>query len=134
MLELPGCRLSLHLLRHAAPNCGIRLETPDASLAYTGDTGPCAGLVPLAREVDLLLAEATLQASDTGAHGHLSAAEAGSVAAGNGVGELVLTHVVSADPAHLDAQRAAASAVFDGPVRTAQPGMRFRAGAGARTR
>lgn len=132
VVELAGCRLSLHLLRHAAPNCGTRVETPAGSLAYTGDTGLADGLGPLARGVDLLLAEATLEATDTGPHGHLSAADAGSVAAAHGVGELVLTHFVSADPAHLAAQRAAAAAVFDGPVRIAQPGMRF-AVAGQRT-
>lgn len=134
VVELAGGRFSLHPLRHAAPNCGVRVETPAASLAYTGDTGLCDGLAPLARGVDLLLAEATLDATDTGAHGHLSAADAGTVAAANGVRELVLTHFVSAAPGHLDAQRVAAAAVFDGPVRIAQPWMRFpcRQGSGDR--
>lgn len=36
--ELAGCRVSLHLLRHAAPNCGIRIESANATLAYTGLT------------------------------------------------------------------------------------------------
>jgi ribonuclease BN (tRNA processing enzyme) len=125
VVELDGCRLSLHPLRHAAPNCGIRIETPAATLAYTGDTGLCDGLAPLARGADLLLAEATLDATDTGAHGHLSAADAGTVAARHGVGELVLTHFISADPAHLASRRTAAAAVFDGPVSVAQPGMRI---------
>ena len=125
VVELDGCQLSLHPLRHAAPNCGTRIETPAATLAYTGDTGLCDGLGPLARGVDLLLAEATLDATDTGAHGHLSAGDAGTVAARHGVGELVLTHFTSADPAHLAARRTAAAAVFDGPITVAQPGMRI---------
>jgi ribonuclease BN (tRNA processing enzyme) len=124
VVELPGCRISLHPLRHAAPNCGTRIETGTASLAYTGDTGVCDGFGPLASGVDMLLAEATLDATDTGPHGHLSAAEAGSIAAANGVGELVLTHFGSADPAHLEARRAAAAEVFDGPIALAQPGTR----------
>ena len=34
-------------------------NTPGASLVYSGDTGPCAGLVELARGADVLLCEAT---------------------------------------------------------------------------
>jgi ribonuclease BN (tRNA processing enzyme) len=124
-VELAGCTLSLHPLRHAAANCGVRVATGSATLAYTGDTGLTDGLDPLARDVDLLLAEATLDRTDPGPHGHLSAADAGVVAARNGVGELVLTHFPSADPDLLAARRAAAAAEFDGPVRIAAPGRRF---------
>jgi ribonuclease BN (tRNA processing enzyme) len=119
------CRVSMHLLRHTAPNCGSRIETASASMAYTGDTGLCAGLGPLTSGVDLLLAEATLDATDDGPHGHLSAADAGAVAAEYGVGELVLTHFATADPAVLGARRATAAAAFPGPVRLAAPGLRF---------
>jgi ribonuclease BN (tRNA processing enzyme) len=124
-VELAGCRVSMHLLRHTAPNCGTRIEAPGASLAYTGDTGLASGLTPLSRNVDLLLAEATLDATDTGPHGHLSAADAGGVASENGVGELVLTHFTTADPTVLGARREAAAAVFAGPVHVAGPGRRF---------
>jgi ribonuclease BN (tRNA processing enzyme) len=94
-------------------------------LAYTGDTGLTEGLATLAGGVDLLLAEATLDATDNGPHGHLSAADAGAVAAEHGVGELVLTHFTTAEPAVLAARREAAAAVFAGPVRSAQPGLRI---------
>ncbi|WP_433559438.1 MBL fold metallo-hydrolase [Pseudonocardia xinjiangensis] len=125
VVEVGACRLSMHLLRHTAPNCGVRIETPNGSLAYTGDTGLAAGLGPLCHGVDLLLAEATLDHTDTGPHGHLSGADAGTVAATHGVGELVLTHFTTADAAVLAARRAAAAAVFVGPVRLAAPGRRF---------
>ncbi|WP_131770672.1 MBL fold metallo-hydrolase, partial [Candidatus Protofrankia californiensis] len=51
------CTIGMHGLRHAIPNCGVRLEGPTGSLAYTGDTGWTDALIPLARDVDLLLAE-----------------------------------------------------------------------------
>ena len=124
-VELPGCRISLHLLRHAAPNCGTRVDGPAGSLAYTGDTGLTDGLARLSRGVDLLLAEATVDATDTGPHGHLSGADAGAVAREHGAGELVLTHFTTADPDVLDRRRAAAQEMFDGPVHVAAPGRRF---------
>jgi ribonuclease BN (tRNA processing enzyme) len=133
-VELGGCRVSLHLLRHTAPNCGTRVDGPDASLAYTGDTGLADGLAPLSRDVDVLLAEATLDATDIGPHGHLSGADAGAVAKENGVRELVLTHFTTADPAVLDGRRAAATALFDGPVHLAAPGRRFAVPAAAPAR
>ena len=124
-IELPDCRISLHPLRHAAPNCGVRIETASATLAYTGDTGMTDALDPLAHDVDMLLAEATLDATDTSGHGHLSAADAGRVAQRNGVRELVLTHFSSADSAVLDARRRAAATEFSGLIRIAGPGLRF---------
>lgn len=121
--ELGPLRLSLHLLRHAAPNCGVRVEAGGACLAYTGDTGPADGFAALAGGAGVLLAESTLDATDHGSHGHLSAADAAAVATANGVRELVLTHFTTADRAALDAHRAAAEAVFAGPVRIAEPGL-----------
>ena len=117
-------QLSLHPLRHVAANCGVRVDGPRSSLAYTGDTGVTPGLVPLAAGVDLLLAEATLAVTDTGPHGHLSGGDAGVAAAEAGVGELVLTHFVSTDPTWVRARRDDAAAAYPGPIRIAEPGLR----------
>jgi ribonuclease BN (tRNA processing enzyme) len=122
-LEVGDARVSMHPLRHVAANCGIRIDTARASLAYTGDTGRTPGLRPLADGVDLLLAEATLATTDTGPHGHLSGADAGAAAAESGVGELVLTHFVSTDPAWLHARRDDAAVAYPGPIRIAEPGL-----------
>lgn len=47
-------------LPHFVPNAGIRLSVEGGpSLAYTGDTGPSPALAELARDVDLLVAEAS---------------------------------------------------------------------------
>ncbi|MFC4943060.1 MBL fold metallo-hydrolase [Pseudonocardia sp. GCM10023141] len=125
VIALGGATVSLHLLRHTAPNCGVRVDSAGGSLAYTGDTGVCAELGALARDVDLLLAESTLTAPEIGSHGHLCAAEAGAAAAAGMVGQLVLTHFITAEPAVLDAHRAAAATVFDGPVHLAAPLRRY---------
>lgn len=123
-IEVGDARISLHPLRHVAANCGVRVDTPGASLAYTGDTGVTPGLLPLAQGADLLLAEATLAVTDTGPHGHLSGADAGRAAAEGGVGELMLTHFVSSDPAWTTARRDDAALAFTGPIRIAEPGLR----------
>src|SRR6266536_5864778 len=47
------------MLPHFVPNAGLRLTAGGTVLAYTGDTGPSPDIVTLARDADLLLAEAT---------------------------------------------------------------------------
>jgi ribonuclease BN (tRNA processing enzyme) len=101
------------LVRTAHPvECyAIRLAVGGRSLVYTGDTGPCQRVVELARDADVLLAEAA-HPPGPGLPDelHLTGREAGEHAAAAGVGRLLLTHI----PAWVDAiaQLAAASAVF----------------------
>lgn len=112
-------------MRHRIASFGLRVETPAGVLAYSGDTGPTDAFVPLASGADLLLAEATLDHSDTTGHGHLAAAEAGAAATAASVGSLVLTHLVSSEPEWIAGQRQAAADRFAGPVFVATPGARF---------
>lgn len=105
--ELPGNRpyplgpwvLSSRLLPHFVPNAGVRLTAAGLSVAYTGDTGPEPRLVELARDVDLLIAEASdrNQRADTpltssGILLHLSARDAGQLAQAAGAKRLLLSH------------------------------------------
>jgi ribonuclease BN (tRNA processing enzyme) len=120
-----GAEIRLELLEHAAPNCGIRVGSAEGTLVYTGDTRPTATLNDLAADADLLLAECTLNEPDAGPHGHLCAEDAAEVAATAAVGQLVLTHFTSADPAWLEASRQRAAARFGGPVHVATPSARF---------
>jgi ribonuclease BN (tRNA processing enzyme) len=115
-------------LRHAKPNCGIRVTAQGATLAYTGDTGVTDDLTRLAANADLLLAEASLEHTDLGPHGHLSAADAARAAHAGGAAELVLTHMTSAEEAHVKAQVAEAARHFPGNVAAASPGARFTVG------
>ena len=120
--------LRLALLRHAAPNCGVRVEAGGHSLVYTGDTGVTPALPELARGADLLLSESTLRETDPTTHGHLSSRDAAEVADEAGVGALVLTHFADHDPAEHEWHRAAAAKVFGGSVDVARIGHTYRVG------
>jgi ribonuclease BN (tRNA processing enzyme) len=110
-------------LPHFVPNLGIRLTAGGAALAYTGDHAPDPGVVGLARDADLLLAEASFadRVPDPLAGGLSCAVDAGRAAAAAGVGRLVPAHLFpTSDPV---AARAAAAAAFAGPVDIAVPGL-----------
>ena len=96
---------------HPVECYAVRLSAAGRSLVYTGDTGPSAGVVELARGADLLLAEAAHPEVEGLPGGlHLTGRQAGEHALQAGVGRLLITHV----PAWVDriGQLAAASAVF----------------------
>jgi len=80
---------------HPIPALAVRFEAGGRSLVYSGDTGPEGGLASLAEGADALLCEATLQgpAAERAYPYHLTAEEAGAVAAGAGAGRLILTHI-----------------------------------------
>ena len=128
VIRIGDCTISLHGLRHVVANCGIRIQDGPVSIAYTGDTGPDGALLELARDADLLLAEATLAVADAGDWGHLCATDAAQAAASAGAAQLVLTHLGSADRQWGQARKAEAARVFAGPVHLASPGARYPAG------
>jgi ribonuclease BN (tRNA processing enzyme) len=110
-------------LAHFVPNVGVRLETEGAALAYSGDSGPHHALETLARDVDVLLAEATYADAVPERHrGNLSSAtDVARIATQAGAHRLVLTHLwPRADPA---VAASAASEHFVGPVQVARPGL-----------
>jgi ribonuclease BN (tRNA processing enzyme) len=102
-------------VQHPVAAFGLRVTADGATVAYSGDTGPCPALDDLARDVDVLLAEASFRSADTNPPDlHLTGADGGGVAARAGVKRLVLTHVPPwFDP--LDAL-AEARAEYDGPI------------------
>lgn len=109
---------------HLCEAYALRIEHAGRSLVYSGDTGPCPGLVELARGADVLLCEASWPhvtsfwtEPPTGVH--LSARQAGEHATAAGVRRLLLTHTPPwADGATLLAE---AKAAFDGPVELVAP-------------
>lgn len=114
---------------HPVPTVATRVEADGASLVYTGDTAGGPDLVQLARGVDLLLIDATWT-GDAGQYPpgvHLTAGQAGRIAAEAGVGMLVLTHLAGATDRDLARQEARAT--FDGPVELAEDLGRFDLGA-----
>jgi ribonuclease BN (tRNA processing enzyme) len=107
-------------VEHPVPAYALRVEHDGASLVYSGDTGPCAGLVELARGADVLLCEASWPHVVPGRWDepppglHLSGRQAGEHATAAGVGRLLITHVpVWCDAAALLAE---AREAFDGPA------------------
>jgi ribonuclease BN (tRNA processing enzyme) len=63
------------------------------ALCYTADSGPCAALEELADGCTTLLAEASNRDADGPTPGHLTAADAGRLAARSGATMLILTHL-----------------------------------------
>ena len=112
---------------HPVEAYGLRVEGPGPDgrrrvLAYTGDTDDCAALDDLARDADLLLAEAAFQEGrDEGVRGiHLTGRRAGQVAARTGAARLVLTHLPPwNDP---DLALSEAREVYGGPLEVAVTG------------
>lgn len=57
--EIGPFRVETWALPHSVPNAGLRLTAGDRVVAYTGDTGPSADILDLARDADLFIAEAS---------------------------------------------------------------------------
>ena len=112
-------------VRHPVEAFGYRVTVGAVTIAYTGDTDSCPGLLALMADADLVLADsAFVEGRDTDRGIHLSgrrAAEA-TVAAG-GVQRLMLTHI----PAWNDPEvcRAQAAEVWPGEVELAEPGRTY---------
>jgi len=110
--------IDVRLLPHFVPNAGFRITSGSAVLAYTGDCGPDAGVVELARDAGLLVAEATFVDDVGDSAGMLSSArDAAREATEAGAARLMLTHLWPGDDPN-DAV-AAAREHYAGPVEVA---------------
>lgn len=108
---------------HSVPALAFRLSDATGALGYTGDTGPSEMVTEHVAGVDVLLAEATLQDDSESMPFHMTARQAGEMAAAAAVGRLLLTHI----PASLDPTESLlqASAAYSGPLSLAAPGDRY---------
>lgn len=110
---------------HPMPAWAMRIARAgsERAIGYTSDTGPVTNLGAFFRDIDLLIAEATLLESDISplARGHLTAQEAGRLAQTCGARRLVLTHFWE----ELGAERLVADAgtAYNGPIELAWPGL-----------
>jgi ribonuclease BN (tRNA processing enzyme) len=79
---------------HPVAAYALRITDGGGTLVYSGDTGPCGPLEDVAKDCDLLLAEASfLEGSDNPDGLHMTGRDAASIAQRAGVGRLVLTHI-----------------------------------------
>ncbi|TWP52612.1 MBL fold metallo-hydrolase [Lentzea tibetensis] len=115
------------LVAHPCEAYGFRISAGGVSLAYTGDSGPCAGLDAIARGADVLLCEASWTHADGRVPDlHLSGREAGELATRSGAGRLLVTHVPPWTDR--DAVFAEAREAFDGPSELVREGDVFEIG------
>jgi ribonuclease BN (tRNA processing enzyme) len=124
-------RLDSRPLPHYVPNAGVRLTAPGLTISYTGDTGPAAALTELGRAADIYLVEATSRDQQRPAQPepaeprmHLTAREAGAVAAAAGVQRLLLTHFWPGNDR--ERSRAEAAEAFGGEILIAHEDLQVR--------
>ncbi len=105
---------------------GFRIAADGTVLMYTGDTGPTHHVEDLARNADLLLAEATWQDRDDLLPFHMSSRQAAIHAREAGVAALVLTHIWPTLDHDLSREQAAEE--YGGPIAAAAEGLVFEVG------
>lgn len=119
-------RLESWTLPHYVPNAGVRLSTPELTVAYTGDTGPDPALAEIGRHADLFIVDATDRYQQTsnppGAQPsmNLTSREAGEAATAAGAHKLMLTHFWPGNDR--DRSRATAAEAFSGEILIADEG------------
>ena len=116
-------RLTSRATPHTDASLAFRLETPDATLGYTGDTGMDDGLGAFFRGVDVLICECSLPdalAMDT----HLTPSRVARIAAGARPRHLLLTHIYPQLESE-DVPDRVRAAGWDGPIRVASDGMQI---------
>jgi len=80
-------------LEHSNPSIGFRVEAGGKRLAYITDTRKCRNAVKIARNVDLLIHEATYTEKGRVGASHSTGKEAGEVAREAGAKKLLVFHI-----------------------------------------
>ncbi|MBY9076563.1 MBL fold metallo-hydrolase [Nocardioides sp. WL0053] len=109
---------------HPVDAYAMRVTSQGRSLVYSGDTARCEALVDLARDTDLLVAEASFrEGEENPPELHMTGKEAAETAVRAGAGRLVLTHI----PPWYDPKDALEEArpVFEGPLELAVCGATY---------
>ena len=121
--EFGALEVTAQAAHHSVPALAYRISGPGGSLGYTGDTGPSDLIEEHLADVDVLLAEASLQEGSDPYPFHLTAQQAGAMATAVGAGALLLTHI----PGSLDPQESLrqATVAYTGPVSLAKPGETY---------
>jgi ribonuclease BN (tRNA processing enzyme) len=105
---------------HPVETLASRVQVGGRALCYSADTGPAWQLSALGEGVQLALVEACLTLEAEGVMQHLSARQAGAMAADAGAERLVITHL--APPIDRAVAQREAAAAFGAPVEVAEVG------------
>lgn len=128
VLSIGDLQLRFRSTVHYIPCWATRISNGvDGDLVYTADTGPSADLAPFAKGAHVMIAEGTerrLSSEPFATRGHLTPAEAGSLAREAGIEILVLSHLWAEDDPFAAIQEAGQA--FGGPVELAVPGLHVR--------
>ena len=122
-VEVGDLTLTFAPTEHAQPCFAARVTDGDGVLVYGADGGPSDAVAGLAEGADVLVLEATFLDDEATAaqYGHMTAGQAGALAARAGARRLLLTHLMpGADP---DALARRAAEHFPGPVDVAREGL-----------
>jgi ribonuclease BN (tRNA processing enzyme) len=125
-LQLGELALTFAATEHAQPCFAARVSDGASTVVYGADGALGEPIVELARGADLLILEASFLDDEAAAreHRHMTAGQAGAVAARAGAGQLLLTHTFAGVNADGLLERAALS--FDGPVAIAHDGYSWQ--------
>jgi ribonuclease BN (tRNA processing enzyme) len=119
-----GLRLSFFRTDHDAYCLGTRIEAEGKVLVYTADTRYNEALLPWLQDADLLITESSFyNGQDAGRYGHMTAAEAGRLAAKAGAKRLVLSHLPHFG--ELSLLREEAAAEFSGDIILPEAGLQL---------
>lgn len=116
-------RLRAHRTRHTESSIAYRLDSEDASIGYTGDTGMSESLGDFFRGVDLLIAECSLP-DEQSIDSHMTPRRVAMLARLARPARLLVTHVYP-QLERQDLHALIRGAGWDGPVVLANDGMRL---------
>jgi ribonuclease BN (tRNA processing enzyme) len=126
VFEAGPFRVETRPMTHLVTTLGMRITAGHRVFAYTADTGPTEEVNAIARDADLLMAEATWQDADDLQWFHLSARQAAEHASRSDAGRLLLTHTYP--NRDRDASREQAAEAFVRDVKVATEGMTLEIG------
>ena len=91
-IDLGDFYLRVKSVNHTPQSLAYRVESRTGnSLVYSGDTGPCEGIVEISKDCDLLVLECSFPEGQE-VEGHLTPSLAGTIASQAGVKKLMLVH------------------------------------------
>ena len=122
--DLGPLRVSAFAVRHTANSHALRFESDDGGVfCYSGDTGPCEGVIEAAKNADLLLIECSFP-DGARTDGHLTPTAVGEIARQVEARRVLLTHLYP----ECDGEDILGPIrrVFTGPVEIARDGGSYR--------